>query len=113
MSLDNFGASVRYYGTGTNDNDVVFETNDVSSFSAFMIMSTAGAVDVYGSLDGENFSTAPLALQDFGAVTNDPVLVTAAGRMYGCGGKFRKLKVMQNGATAAAASMLCWAYGTT
>lgn len=110
MALDNFGASVRYYGTGTNDNDVLFETNDVSQFSAFMIMSTAGAVDVFPSLDGTTYSTAPLALQDFGAVTNDPVLVTVAGRMYGVAGKFRKVKVLQNGATAAAASALFWIY---
>lgn len=111
MAQDNYGRSTRYSGTGTSDNDVLFTTEDVTQFSAFMLMSTTGAVDVQVSLDGTNFSTAALSLQDFGATTTDPVLVTAAGRVYGFAGKYRKIRVLQNGATAANASMMCWAMG--
>jgi hypothetical protein len=42
-----------------------------------------------------------------GATALDPVLVTVAGRMYGFRGKFRKLKVLENGATDVAVTLLC------
>lgn len=111
MAQENHGRATRFYGTGTNDNDILVTSDDVTQYSAFMLMSTAGAVDVQVSLDGTNFSTAPLSLQDFGATTTDPVLVTAAGRVYGFAGKFRKFRILQNGATAASASVMCWAMG--
>lgn len=109
--VENYGNAIRYYGTGVNDNDVLFTTGDMTVYSACTVMSTAGAVDVVVSLDGTNFATSALSLQDFGATTNDPVVVTAAGRVYGFAGKYRKIRVLQNGATAATASMLCWTYG--
>lgn len=90
----------KYTGTGTNDNDVVIQTSSVDQFDAFMLVSTAGAMDVFVSLDGTNYATAALSLQDFGASTTDPVIVTAAGRVYGFVGKFKTLRVLQNGATA-------------
>lgn len=99
---------VRYYGSGTNDNDVLFTTGDVSQYDACTIMSTTGAVDVFVSLDGTNYATSALAIQDFGATTTDPVLVTVALRPYGWVYKTRRIRVLQNGATGAAASMLCW-----
>lgn len=106
------GSYVRYSGTGTNDNDVLFTTGDgqsnVARFSRCIIMSTTGAVDVFVSLDGTNYSTAALSLQDMGATDNNPVLATVALRVYGFVVKARKIKVLQNGATGAAASMNCW-----
>lgn len=90
----------KYTGAGTNDNDVVIQTNDVQRYSAFMLMSTAGAMDVFVSLDGTNYATAPLSLMDVGAVILDPVVVTAANRIYGFRGVFKYLRVLQNGATA-------------
>lgn len=110
-SVEMLSGGVRYYGTGTNDNDVLFTTGTMTEYSACTLMSTTGAVDVFVSLDGTNFSTAALSLQDFGATTNDPVVVTAALRVYGFAGKYKAIKVLQNGATAAAASLLCWKYG--
>lgn len=110
-AVENYGHAIRYYGSGSSDNDVLFTTGDMTRYSACTVMSTTGAVDVFVSVDGTNFSTAALSLQDFGATTNDPVVVTVAGRVYGFAGKYRTIRVLQNGATAAAASLLCWPYG--
>lgn len=107
-AVEDLGTHVRYYGTGANDNDVLFTTGDISRYDACTIMSTDGAVDVFVSLDGTNYSTAALSLQDFGATSTDPVLVTAADRVYGFVIKARLIRVLQNGATASAASMSCW-----
>jgi len=99
---------VRYSGTGANDNDVLFTTGDMSRYDACTIMSTDGAVDVFVSIDGTNYATAALSLQDMGATSTDPVLVTAADRVYGFVVKAKNIRVLQNGATAASASMICW-----
>jgi hypothetical protein len=89
-------------GTGVNDNDVVIQTNDTSRYDEFMLQSTAGAMDVFVSLDGTNYSTAALSILDLGATTSDPVVVTAANRTYAFFGTFRKIRVLQNGATGVA-----------
>jgi hypothetical protein len=103
----------KYTGTGTNDNDVVIQTNSVDQFDAFCLFSTAGAMDVFVSLDGTNYATEALSLQDFGAVDNNPVVVTAASRIYCFVGKFKTLRVLQNGATAVtAATMNAWKMGS-
>lgn len=107
-AVEDLGTHVRYYGTGTNDNDVLFTTGDVSRYDACTIMSTTGAVDVFVSLDGTNYATSPLSMQDMGATSTNPVVVTSALRVYGFVVKARKIQVMQNGATGAAASMDCW-----
>ena len=90
---------------GVNDNDVVIETEDVSLFDTFQVKIGAGAADVYVSLDGTNFE-GPLSLADLGAITSDPVIVMAADRMYGFRGAYRKIRVVQNGATAVTDSLL-------
>ena len=92
----------------TDDNEVLIQTTDVSRFDACFLMSTTGAVDVFVSLDGTNYATAALSLEDKGATSTAPVLVTAALRVYGFVAKFRRIRVIQNGATDAAASLLCW-----
>jgi hypothetical protein len=106
--VEDLGTHVRYYGTGAADNDVLFTSGDMSRYDACTIMSTDGAVDVFISLDGTNYATSALSLQDLGATSTDPVLVTAADRVYGFVVKARRIRVLQNGATAASASMLCW-----
>ena len=105
------GTYVRFTGTGTSDNDVLFTTSDMDRWDACLLMSSAGAVDVLVSLDGSAYSTAPLSLQDFGSTDMNPVLVTTTGRVYGFVGKFKYIKVLQNGATAATAAMNCWKQG--
>lgn len=96
-----------FSGTGTNDNDVMATVADARQYDAFILMSTVGAVDIQVTLDGTNWSTAPLSLTDMGAVTTDPVLVTAANRVYGFRGVFRGVRVVQNGATGATAALMC------
>lgn len=93
---------------GTNDNDVVIQTEDVSKWDTFQFMSTAGAMDAFVSLDGTNYTTAAISLQDMGATTSDPVIVSAANRLYGFRGKFAKVRLLQNGATGVAnACLMC------
>lgn len=102
-TVDNMGNALRYKaGTGASDNDVIVQSEDVSAYREFLLMSTAGALDVFVSLDGTNYATAQLSLIDLGANTSDPVLVTAANRVYGFFGTFAKIRVLQNGATAGA-----------
>ena len=87
-------------GSGTNDNDVCIDFENAESFNTFHIMSTAGAMDVSVSLDGTNYSTAPLSIEDQGATSSAPVLVTVANRVYGFRGKYKSIRILQNGATA-------------
>lgn len=105
---DYFGDSHERYraATGTSDNDVVIQSEDVSKWDTFQLVSTAGAMDVFVSLDGTNYATAAMSLQDMGATTSDPVVVTAANRLYGFRGKYAKVKVLQNGATGVTAACL-------
>lgn len=104
MTMANVGNKT---GTGTDDNDIVIEFNDVvDGADTFLLMSTAGAMDVFVSLDGTNYSTAALSLTDMGATTSDPVLVTSANRVYGFRGKYKAIRVLQNGATAVANAVL-------
>lgn len=88
-------------GTGASDNDIIVQTGDVSRYNMFMLSSTAGALDVDVSLNGSDYTTAALSLTDLGATTSDPVVVTAANRMYGFVGSFNLIRVRQNGATPA------------
>lgn len=107
-------AAKYFTGTGVNANDVLFTTDSVENHNLFTLMSTAGVVQVLVSLDGVNFSTAPLALEDQGSTTPTTyVLLTAAARVYKFAGKYRVIKVTQNGATATAATLMCGSPGTS
>jgi hypothetical protein len=81
-----------FSGTGANDDDVLFTAPDIRAYGTFLLMSSAGA---------------PLSLTDMGAELLTPVLVTVAGRVYGFRGKFRGVRVLQNGLTAATACLTC------
>lgn len=109
QTADEMGNAFRYKsGVGTNDNDVVIQTGDISAYDEFLLQSTAGAMDVLVSLDGTNYATAPLSITDLGATTSDPVVVTAANRTYGFRGTFALMRVLQNGATGVAnACLIC------
>jgi hypothetical protein len=51
-------------------------------------------------------------MEDQGATTSTTyVLVTAALRLYKFSGKYRCIRVLQNGATAAAATLMCGSPG--
>ncbi|KKL82572.1 hypothetical protein LCGC14_1983400 [marine sediment metagenome] len=95
-------------GTSTADNEVVVQSGSIIQFNTFEIMSTAGAMDVTVSLDGTNYSTAPLSLTDMGAAASAPVIVSVANRVYGFKGYFAKIRVLQNGSTGlTAVSLIC------
>lgn len=97
-------------GSASADNATVLEVDGVLWCDIFELMSTQGAMDVYVSLDGTNFTTAPLSLTDQGATDAVPVIETVANRMYGFRGKFRSVRVLQKGATAVTDASM--SYGT-
>jgi hypothetical protein len=100
--------SVQYLGSCTDDNEVLVTTGDLTRYDKCTIMSLAGAVDVFTSLDGTTYATAARSMQDFGAVDTVPVLVTAALREYGIVGKWIRIRILQNGATGASVVINCW-----
>ena len=103
-----FRTSVIYTGDCEDDNEVLFTTTNLTGYSSCTLMSTTGAVDVVASLDASNYSTAPLSLIDMGATDTAPVVVTAALRIYAFPlAGIRYIRVLQNGATDAAASLTC------
>lgn len=97
-------------GLGASDNDIIVQADDVLLFRQFMLTTSAGAVDVIGSLDGTNYPTAPISMSDLGSASfSTAVVVTAANRIYRFTGCFQKLRVMQNGATPAAdVTLVCY-----
>ncbi len=86
-------------GISTADNDVVCQTGSVIHYNTFLLMSTAGAMDITVTLDGTNYSTAPLSLTDMGAAASAPVIVSVANRVYGFKGYFLAVRVLENGGT--------------
>jgi hypothetical protein len=101
-----------YLGSAAADNAVVIDApENVFNYTVFSLMSTAGAMDVYISQDGTNYTTDPIAMTDrcdTGAGSSDAVNETAAGRLYGFRGNFRKIKVLQKGATAVVGASLVY-----
>lgn len=95
---------IKTAGVGVNNDDVVFEVaSNGENFDTWQLGSTAGVMDVFVSGDGTNYLSAAIALIDLGS--NAPataVVVTTAGGNYGIRGRWKKIKVMQNGATAVA-----------
>jgi hypothetical protein len=106
-AVEHQGESQRVIGVaGVNDNDIVIEIENVERYEEFSLMSTGGAMDVFPSLDGTNFATAPLSLADLGAVVTDPVLATVANRIYRFRGIYKHLRIRQVGGTAVANPVL-------
>lgn len=99
---------IKMGGAGVNDNDVVFDISDNAElFDTWQIGSTAGALDVFVSGDGTNYQTAALALIDLGSTApSTAVTVTAAGGNYGIKGRWKGIRVLQNGSTAVANAYL-------
>jgi hypothetical protein len=91
-------------GTGVNDNDLIFEVPAAAElFDTWQLGSTTGAMDVFVSGDGVNYLTAAVALVDLGSTApSTAVVVTTAQGNYGIRGRWKKIKVLQNGATAVA-----------
>lgn len=95
-------------GVGVNDNDVIFEVaSNADQFDTWQLGGSAGAMDVFVSGDGTNYLSAAIALIDLGSTApSTAVVLTIAGGHYGIRGRWRKIKVLQNGATAVANAYL-------
>jgi alpha-L-fucosidase len=88
---------------GTNDNDVVYTSTDVSLYNYHTIECTAGTVDIQVSVDGTNYNTTQAAVLLHDDVTTGGgvfVLTIASGKIGILKGKFKNIKILQNGATA-------------
>lgn len=91
-----------YYtaGLGASDNDVLLELDGRGALE-IIAHSTLGVFDVFGSLDGTNFSAQALALTDLTSTTPATrVVVTTADKPVSVPVGFRKYKFLQNAATA-------------
>lgn len=98
--------------TGVNDNDVLCTVN-ATDYDTWILGSTAGAMDVFVSLDGTNFLASAVALEDMVSTTPATrVVVTAAGRAFKLLIKCKLIRVLQNGATGVANGRLV-GYRTT
>lgn len=104
------------FTAGVSDNDILIQrVGDTNSFDnanaydMFTIAGSAGAVDVEVSMDGTTYLATVLALQDEASIApTTRVLVTAAGRVYSFTGRYRKVRIRQNGAPAAVGYVLSY-----
>ena len=103
LATPKYYGNVLVYSEGACDDadDVVVQTGSIIQYDTFELMSTSGALQVLVTLDGTNYTTAPLSLSDLGAAASAPVIVTVANRLYGFKGFFAAIRVTQNGATDA------------
>lgn len=85
---------------GTNDNDVIYASGDVSNYSSHLIECIAGTVSIDVSIDGTNWIQ-DVAVIDVTATTPATRVVTlTSGSMGELIGQFKKIRVLQSGATA-------------
>ncbi len=100
-AIDTCPAYLEFTGSaGTNDNDVIYTSGDVSAYNYHLIEATAGTVDVDVSGDGTNWIAAVAGVS---VVTTTPatrVVEAAAGVMLQITGQFKKIRVNQKGAVA-------------
>lgn len=88
---------------GVSDNDVLGTVLNLAPYDILTIYADQ-PVDIQGSIDGIEFTTGPVQLEDQQiAAPGTRVLVTAANKFYRvCPGvKLASLKILQNGATPA------------
>ena len=98
LSIDGDGMRTAWHGIVTaGDNVVSIETNGCTKLDTFTLNCTAGVYDVFVTLDGTNWTTAPLSLSDLGGISTDPVLTGTANRLFGFAGVFQGVRVQQNG----------------
>lgn len=84
------------------DNAVVYTSGDVSHINQHIIECTAGTIDIEVSVDGANYNATPVAVylaDDVtvgGGITR--VVSIAVGKIGILDGKFRRIRIKQNGA---------------
>lgn len=95
---------IPFTGTaGVNDNDVVYTSTDVSLYDIHVIECTAGTVDIQVTVDGTNYNTTQAAVMLHDDITTGGgvrILTIASGKIGILRGKYKGIKVLQNGATA-------------
>lgn len=95
------GVYVTVTGTaGTNDNDVVYTSIDISEYSRHYVESTAGTIDVDVSLDGTNWIAAVVGRNIVTTGVFTQVGEAASGICLEINGVYKKLRVNQKGASA-------------
>lgn len=87
---------------GTNDNDVVYTSRDVSDYNLHVIECTDGTVDIDISTDGTNFTSAVAVRNVKGANSTTFVVdaIAASVPVVELRGRFKTIRVLQKGATA-------------
>jgi len=86
--------------TTGGDNAVVYTSGDVSMFNYHVIESITTAHDVEASIDGTNFVL--VYTEDTQNVANTVMAITIPAGEFGIlKGKFKKIRVLQDGAGAA------------
>jgi len=92
-------------GAAQTNNTVIYTSNDVSIYNTHSIenTSTTDPVDVYVSVDGTNYATLAASVSLHDDVTTGggvKVVTIPAGKIGVLTGKFRKIQVLKDGATA-------------
>ena len=85
---------------GVNDNDVVYTSPDVSAYSYHLIECTAGTIDVDVSVNGTNWIAAVAGVSLVTTTPGTRVIEAASGVCLEIRGKFKRIRVLQKGATA-------------
>jgi hypothetical protein len=71
------------------------------NYDTFCFASVAGVMEVEVSGDGTTFLATKIALIDLTSTTpSTAVVVTTAGKSFGFSGKYRAVRLLQNGGTA-------------
>lgn len=90
-------------GATTTDNTVIYTSGDISAYNIHNFVNTSATdpMDVYVSDDGTNYLLTPSAVRLHDATaTGTFVLTIPAGDMGTLEGKFTRIRVLKDGATA-------------
>lgn len=85
---------------GGADNAVIYTSGDVSMYNTHYVQATAGTVDVDVTLDGTNWIAAVAGRSLVATASTTHVVDAASGVCLEIKGKFKKIRVLQKGATA-------------
>lgn len=100
---------------GAADNAVLYTSSDVSAYNYHIIENESGvAIDVFVSVDGTNFSTAPASVELIDDVTTGGgirVISIADNKVGVLKGKFKKIRIDQAAAGSVAAGSVRGGHG--
>ena len=91
---------------GVDDDDIVIDFGAAERWNSFTLQTTTGVVDVDVSVSLDVFKAA-IALEDLHSLTPATrVIVTTATKIFRFTGTFKRIRVIQKGATAAVGTVL-------